>query len=80
MDSYFLLQYFEEWEGSAACQTIRRVIVGLSVGLLHLGHYKVVTALIDFLCMSKASQTTNIISVSVPTCSLGLLECELVYW
>lgn len=39
---------FGECEGRAACQAMRRLILGLAIGLLHLGHYKVVTALIVF--------------------------------
>lgn len=45
------------WEGRAACQGMRRVVLGLSIRLLnHLGHYETVTALIAFVREQSSSK------------------------
>lgn len=45
---------FGVWEGRAVCQGMRRVVLGLSVGIFnHLGHYEAVTALIVFCPWAK---------------------------
>lgn len=45
---------FGVWKGRAACRGMRRVVLGLSVGIFnHLGHYEAVTALIAFCPWAK---------------------------